>query len=103
MDALRYFKASQVLRVAASELAGRLPLMKVSDKLSFIAEVCLEQVLALAWAQLVGAPRRAAREDAGTAFAIWPTASSAVSSSAMPRISIWYSSTTLTPAASHGR
>jgi glutamate-ammonia-ligase adenylyltransferase len=60
MEALRYFKASQVLRVAASELAGRLPLMKVSDKLSFIAEVCLTQVLALAWAQLVaryGEPR----------------------------------------------
>ncbi|RLA48263.1 MAG: bifunctional [glutamate--ammonia ligase]-adenylyl-L-tyrosine phosphorylase/[glutamate--ammonia-ligase] adenylyltransferase, partial [Gammaproteobacteria bacterium] len=31
MDALRYFKASHVLRVAASELAGRLPLMQVSD------------------------------------------------------------------------
>ncbi|MEM1189047.1 MAG: bifunctional [glutamate--ammonia ligase]-adenylyl-L-tyrosine phosphorylase/[glutamate--ammonia-ligase] adenylyltransferase [Pseudomonadota bacterium] len=70
MLALRYFKASQVLRVAASELAGRLPLMKVSDKLSFIAEVCLQQVLALAWAQMTarfGEPQRAATE---TAFAI---------------------------------
>jgi hypothetical protein len=58
------------LRVAASELAGRLPLMKVSDKLSFIAEVCLEQVLALAWAQLVarhGEPRGRIR---ATAFAM---------------------------------
>ena len=34
MDALRYFKASQLLRVAASELAGRLPVMLVSDKLT---------------------------------------------------------------------
>jgi glutamine synthetase adenylyltransferase len=33
--------------------------MKVSDKLSFIAEVCLTQVLELAWAQLDGALRRA--------------------------------------------
>lgn len=62
MDALRYFKASHVLRVAASELAGRLPLMKVSDYLSWIAEVILEQVLAVAWADLCkkyGEPQRA--------------------------------------------
>jgi glutamate-ammonia-ligase adenylyltransferase len=70
MLALRYFKASQVLRVAASELAGRLPLMKVSDKLSFIAEVCLEQVLALAWAQLTARHGEPARATSGTAFAI---------------------------------
>ena len=64
MDALRYFKASHVLRVAASELAGRLPLMQVSDKLTWIAEVILEQVLAVAWADLVnkyGEPDRPAR------------------------------------------
>lgn len=70
MDALRYFKASQVLRVAASELSGRLPLMKVSDKLSFIAEVCLEQVLALAWAQLALRYGEPAREGTGTGFVV---------------------------------
>ncbi|MDP4789760.1 MAG: bifunctional [glutamate--ammonia ligase]-adenylyl-L-tyrosine phosphorylase/[glutamate--ammonia-ligase] adenylyltransferase, partial [Haliea sp.] len=32
MDALRYFKAAHILRVAASEVVGRLPLMQVSDK-----------------------------------------------------------------------
>ncbi|MDP5071855.1 MAG: bifunctional [glutamate--ammonia ligase]-adenylyl-L-tyrosine phosphorylase/[glutamate--ammonia-ligase] adenylyltransferase, partial [Congregibacter sp.] len=70
MDALRYFKASQVLRVAASELSGRLPLMKVSDKLSFIAEVCLEQVLALAWAQLSQRYGEPAREGLGLGFVV---------------------------------
>ena len=70
MEALRYFKASQVLRVAASELAGRLPLMKVSDKLSFIAEVCLEEVLALAWAQLVARYGEPQRDGRGNGFAI---------------------------------
>ncbi|EAQ97530.1 bifunctional [glutamate--ammonia ligase]-adenylyl-L-tyrosine phosphorylase/[glutamate--ammonia-ligase] adenylyltransferase [Congregibacter litoralis] len=70
MDALRYFKASQVLRVAASELSGRLPLMKVSDKLSFIAEVCLEQVLALAWAQLALRYGEPAREGTGSGFVV---------------------------------
>ena len=70
MLALRYFKAAQVLRVAGSELAGRLPLMKVSDKLSFIAEVCLAQVLALAWGQLVARHGEPARASVDTGFAI---------------------------------
>ncbi|WOJ92520.1 bifunctional [glutamate--ammonia ligase]-adenylyl-L-tyrosine phosphorylase/[glutamate--ammonia-ligase] adenylyltransferase [Congregibacter variabilis] len=70
MDALRYFKASQVLRVAASEISGRLPLMKVSDKLSFIAEVCLEQVLALAWAQLSLRYGEPSREGTGRGFVV---------------------------------
>jgi glutamate-ammonia-ligase adenylyltransferase len=54
MDALRYFRLAHVLKVAASEVTDRLPLMKVSDYLSFIAEVILEQVLELAWQDLIG-------------------------------------------------
>jgi len=52
MEVLRYFKLSHCLRVAASELSGRLPLMKVSDYLTLVAEVVLEQVFILAWQQL---------------------------------------------------
>jgi glutamate-ammonia-ligase adenylyltransferase len=52
MEVLRYFKLSHSLRVAASELSGRLPLMKVSDYLTWIAEAVMEQVLILAWQQL---------------------------------------------------
>jgi [glutamine synthetase] adenylyltransferase / [glutamine synthetase]-adenylyl-L-tyrosine phosphorylase len=52
MEVLRYFKLSHSLRVAASELAGGLALMNVSDYLTWIAEVVLEQVLVLAWHQL---------------------------------------------------
>jgi glutamate-ammonia-ligase adenylyltransferase len=70
MEALRYFKASQVLRVAASELAGRLPLMQVSDKLSFIAEVCLQEVLELAWAQMCTRYGEPVREGSDSGFAI---------------------------------
>jgi len=70
MEALRYFKAAQVLRVAASELAGRLPLMKVSDKLSFIAEACLEEVLTLAWVQLAARYGEPERDSTGAGFAI---------------------------------
>jgi len=71
MDALRYFKASHVLRVAASELAGRLPLMQVSDKLSWIAEVILEQVICLAWADLAAKYGEPSRPGKGNGFAIF--------------------------------
>jgi glutamate-ammonia-ligase adenylyltransferase len=71
MDALRYFKASHVLRVAASELSGRLPLMKVSDKLTWIAEVLLDQVLAVAWADLGNKYGQPARRGSGPGFAVF--------------------------------
>ena len=71
MDALRYFKASHVLRVAASELSGRLPLMQVSDKLTWIAEVILEQVLAVAWADLVKKYGEPQRDSTGYGFAVF--------------------------------
>ncbi|MHC5347761.1 bifunctional [glutamate--ammonia ligase]-adenylyl-L-tyrosine phosphorylase/[glutamate--ammonia-ligase] adenylyltransferase [Metapseudomonas furukawaii] len=62
MEALRHFKLAHSLRVAASEIAGTLPLMKVSDYLTWLAEAILDQVLALAWRQTVarhGTPKRA--------------------------------------------
>ena len=71
MDALRYFKASQVLRVAASELVGRLPLMKVSDKLTWIAEAILDQVIAVAWADLTARYGQPRRSSAGYGFCIF--------------------------------
>ncbi len=49
MEALRHFKLAHSLRVAASEISGSLPLMKVSDYLTWLAEAILDQVLALAW------------------------------------------------------
>ncbi|MCQ9470722.1 bifunctional [glutamate--ammonia ligase]-adenylyl-L-tyrosine phosphorylase/[glutamate--ammonia-ligase] adenylyltransferase [Pseudomonas alliivorans] len=61
MEALRHFKLAHSLRVAASEITGSLPLMKVSDYLTWLAEAILEQVLALAWRQSVarhGTPSR---------------------------------------------
>ncbi|MCY1495495.1 Bifunctional glutamine synthetase adenylyltransferase/adenylyl-removing enzyme [compost metagenome] len=62
MEALRHFKLAHSLRVAASEIAGTLPLMKVSDYLTWLAEAILDQVLALSWRYNVakfGAPKRA--------------------------------------------
>ncbi|POD78003.1 bifunctional glutamine synthetase adenylyltransferase/deadenyltransferase [Pseudomonas syringae group genomosp. 3] len=61
MEALRHFKLAHSLRVAASEISGSLPLMKVSDYLTWLAEAILDQVLALAWRYSVarhGTPSR---------------------------------------------
>jgi len=52
LEALRYFKRSNSLRVAACEVTDVLPLMQVSDNLTCIAEVILDQVLDLSWQQM---------------------------------------------------
>ena len=60
LNALRYFKQTNVLRVAAADVSGVMPLMVVSDHLTEIAEVLLRKVLDLAWADLLpkfGRPR----------------------------------------------
>jgi glutamate-ammonia-ligase adenylyltransferase len=49
LEALRSFKQGHEFRVAACELKGILPLMKISDYLTYIAEIILEQALQLAW------------------------------------------------------
>ena len=71
MEALRYFKASHILRVAASERSGRLPLMKVSDTLSWIAEVIVDQVRAVAWADLTKKYGEPARAGSGYGFSVF--------------------------------
>ncbi|RMQ46279.1 Glutamate-ammonia-ligase adenylyltransferase [Pseudomonas cichorii] len=63
MEALRHFKLAHRLRVAASEISGSLPLMKVSDYLTWLAEAILEQVLALAWRHTVARHGTPARPD----------------------------------------
>lgn len=52
MEALRQFKQIQQLRIAAADLAGNLPLMKVSDHLTRLAEVLLAYIVRLAWQQV---------------------------------------------------
>jgi glutamate-ammonia-ligase adenylyltransferase len=52
LASLQSFKQEQMLTVAAAELAGTMPLMKVSDYLTWLAETVLEHVLELAWQQL---------------------------------------------------
>jgi glutamate-ammonia-ligase adenylyltransferase len=59
LESMRIFKQTNTLRVAASDITNVLPLMKVSDRLSDIAEVVLNEVVDLSWQHLVvkhGAP-----------------------------------------------
>lgn len=73
MEGLRHFKLSHSLRCAASELTGVLPLMKVSDYLSWVAEAVLGHVLALCWQELVarhGMPQRAPGEPCDPDFLV---------------------------------
>ncbi|GAB6909377.1 Glutamate-ammonia-ligase adenylyltransferase [Desulfosarcina cetonica] len=53
MEALRIFRQINTLRVAASDITSVLPLMKVSDHLTWIAETVLEAVVDICWAHLV--------------------------------------------------
>ena len=53
LSVLRLFKKNQVLAVAASDVLAERPIMKVSDSLTYIAEVVLEAALERAFAELV--------------------------------------------------
>jgi glutamate-ammonia-ligase adenylyltransferase len=53
MDAMRVFKQINTLRVAAADVSEALPLMKVSDHLTYLAELLITEVLDLAWDHLV--------------------------------------------------
>jgi len=60
MEVLRHFKQTHSLRVAAADTTGALPVMKVSDYLTWIAEVVLDQVILTAWhdtAKKLGTPQ----------------------------------------------
>ena len=59
IEQLCVFKQVNVLRVAAADVTGMLPLMRTSDHLTEIAETVLNQVMDLCWKYLVskhGAP-----------------------------------------------
>lgn len=49
LDALRYFRSAHALRIAACEVSGALPLMQVSDMLTWLAEALLDYVVARSW------------------------------------------------------
>jgi len=67
MHAMARIKDAVVLRVAASELRGGLPLMKASDNLTYLAEVMVAQAVHVARAELVSRHGEPGGDDAGFA------------------------------------
>jgi glutamate-ammonia-ligase adenylyltransferase len=61
MDILRHFKQAQVFRLVAQDLAGLLPLERLSDHLSDLADLILDETLRLCWAGLRGRHRETPR------------------------------------------
>jgi len=49
MEALRQFKQVQHLRIAAGDIVGVLPLVRVSDHLTALAEAIIAEVISIAW------------------------------------------------------
>lgn len=53
IEELCIFKQINTLRAAAADVSGVLPLMRVSDYLSYIAEAVLDEVVELSWNHLI--------------------------------------------------
>ncbi|OUS31988.1 bifunctional glutamine synthetase adenylyltransferase/deadenyltransferase [Thalassotalea sp. 42_200_T64] len=53
MEGLRQFKQTQQLKIAAADITGILPVMKVSDHLTALAEAIIHEVVNMAWQQMV--------------------------------------------------
>jgi glutamate-ammonia-ligase adenylyltransferase len=72
MEVLRQFKQASVLRVAAADVMEAVPLMRVSDHLTCIAELVVQAALELAWTDLVARHGRpsSAKSDSEKGFAI---------------------------------
>jgi glutamate-ammonia-ligase adenylyltransferase len=52
MEALAQFQRVNLFRVAVADFGGDLPIMKVSDSLTFLAEIVLDHALQVAWKDL---------------------------------------------------
>ncbi|HEV7609691.1 MAG TPA: bifunctional [glutamate--ammonia ligase]-adenylyl-L-tyrosine phosphorylase/[glutamate--ammonia-ligase] adenylyltransferase [Steroidobacteraceae bacterium] len=52
VEVLRQFQRAAIFRVAMADLSGKIPLMRVSDYLTEIAEIIVERAMRLGWAQM---------------------------------------------------
>ncbi|MDR9829491.1 bifunctional [glutamate--ammonia ligase]-adenylyl-L-tyrosine phosphorylase/[glutamate--ammonia-ligase] adenylyltransferase [Vibrio sp. FNV 38] len=72
MEALRQFKQICILKIAAADIAGVLPVMEVSDHLTYLAEAIVEAVVHQAWQQMAekyGEPTHV-KDREGKGFAV---------------------------------
>lgn len=70
IDGLRQFKQTQILRIAAADILGVLPVMKISDHLTYLAEAIINSVVNIAWKQVsqrFGKPEHLEEDEKGFA------------------------------------
>ncbi len=68
IDALRQFKQSMLFQIAAADILGALPVMKVSDHLTYLAQCLMQEVVNFAWQQVTqrfGIPQGLAEDQKG--------------------------------------
>jgi len=53
IEALAQYQRAILFRIAVADISGNLPIMKVSDRLTDLAEIVLERALQIAWDDLV--------------------------------------------------
>lgn len=74
MEQIRQFKQTQLLRIAAADIAKVLPIMQVSDHLTYLAEAIVDAVIHQAWEQVTqkyGVPSHLHQdEQQGYGFAV---------------------------------
>ncbi len=71
LEALRQFKLAHQLKIAAADVSGLLPVMKVSDHLTYLAQTITNRVVHLAWQQMTaryGCPENTTEQDMGFAI-----------------------------------
>ena len=73
MEALRQFKQSQQLRIASADISNILPVDKVSDHLTALAQAIVDEVINLAWQQVserFGVPTTCLINNKGKGFGV---------------------------------
>ena len=65
IEGLGQFQRASLFRIAVADFSGRLPIMKVSDRLTDLAELVLQEALEITYADLVGRHGEPYRVDGG--------------------------------------
>jgi len=66
VEALAQFQRAALFRIAAADFSGQLPIMKVSDRLTELAEIVLDRALGIAWHDLTRKHGEPCFSDGGT-------------------------------------
>ncbi len=96
LEALRQFKQAQLLRIAAADIAGTLPVMKVSDHLTWLAEAMIDAVVQQAWTQMVARYGQPAHLDERQGRGLRLSVMASWADGSWATVPIWISSSCMT-------